>query len=618
MKYLLATCLLAGASLPSVAAMRAPDEAPAALERSESCRWDINTGSDCQIEQSITVLREAGRDDNGTQTLWSEADDRLEVSVAYTQQPDGQRIAVSARDRQQGTAPGDNGFDGYQFLKLAFPEVKVGSKLVLHYRRISPLVKPFAMLAKRLVLGSDDMRYDRLQYRVSSAQPLFWKLDDPQQQLAVQASDDRHQLQVQLRAPLYLATTEGSRRLKLRRQAQLDISTVADAREAERPVAQAIARLLAAPLPPLAQRAVTAAYGQPWQQQVAQLLENVNDRIRYMGDWRMSENGSVPFTLAQIEQRGFGDCKDMALTLAAMLRAAGHNASVAFVRSDWDNRPPLLATLGYFNHAIVRLKIGADSYWLDPTRKINALGSVANGLQDRLAFVFTPQGEVSAEQIAANLPAARFEEQVQDFTPLADGRWRMRGSNVLHGQQVRELFEDELSSNRSDADSTLLRDYFLFRDMNLRTLSVERGNTQRLVASPYTVAAQATVSNVTRPLGPYRMADLRLLSERVEVLRNYYSQDGVSDYFMEAGGYSGVTRLHGVKPLLPAPGCRVQSRWLDYAIAPLAVADGIGLRYELQRKVNWVGRDELASAEFKQMLEQLEECDAQAQLLLYK
>ncbi|WP_162291253.1 DUF3857 domain-containing protein [Vogesella sp. LIG4] len=618
MKYLFAAVVLGSASLASQAALRSPAEAPAAIEHSESCRWDLRSGSDCRVEQSITILREAGRDKNGTQTLWYEPDDKLEVREAYTLQPDGRRINVATRDQQRGNAADDNGFNNYQFLKLAFPEVKVGSKLVLHLRRFSPVIKPFGLLAKRFVFDDDDLRYDRMSYEVSAGQQLFWRVNDPQQKLDAQADQNGRHLRIQLRAPLYLGITEAGDRLKLRNPLQFDVSTVADAREAERPAAQAIARLLAAPLPPLAQQAVRAASGQPWQQQVAQLLEDVNDRIRYMGDWRVSENGVIPFPLADIERRGFGDCKDMALTLTAMLRAVGLDASVAFVRSDWDNRPPLLVTWGYFNHAIVRLKVEGVSYWLDPTSKVNALGSTSILLQDRVAFVLGAEGAVQPETIPANPPPARFEEQVQDFTSLDGKRWRMSGSNVLHGQTVRELFEDELASNRSDADSSLVRDYFLFENMNLRSLKVERGTAQRLVSSPYTVTALATVGNVTRPLGPYRLADLRLLRPRIENLRDYYAQDGVSDYFLEVGGYSGVTRLHGVKPLLQAASCKVQSRWLDYAIAPVAVVDGIGLRYELQRKVNWVSGDELHSEDFRQMLDQLEECDAQAQLLLYR
>src|SRR5574343_412459 len=80
-----------------------------------------------------------------------------------------------------------------------------------------------------------------------------------------------------------------------------------------------------------------------WQRQLASLVADVNTRIRYMGDWRISENGYLPFTLAQIEQRGFGDCKDMALTMAAMLRASGLQAQVALVRADVDNTPLLLS-----------------------------------------------------------------------------------------------------------------------------------------------------------------------------------------------------------------------------------------------------------------------------------
>ena len=47
---------------------------------------------------------------------------------------------------------------------------------------------------------------------------------------------------------------------------------------------------------------------------------------RYMGDWRATDRGYVPFTLGEIEDRGYGDCKDLSVLLTAMLKASGITA----------------------------------------------------------------------------------------------------------------------------------------------------------------------------------------------------------------------------------------------------------------------------------------------------
>jgi NADPH-dependent ferric siderophore reductase len=48
------------------------------------------------------------------------------------------------------------------------------------------------------------------------------------------------------------------------------------------------------------------------------------------------------------------------------------------------------------------------------------------------------------------------------------------------------------------------------------------------------------------------------------------------------------------------------------------VADGVGLRQHWLRKRLWVAADELASPAFARLLDELEQCDAQSQILLHK
>ncbi|WP_141556688.1 transglutaminase-like domain-containing protein, partial [Bacillus thuringiensis] len=81
--------------------------------------------------------------------------------------------------------------------------------------------------------------------------------------------------------------------------------------------------ILAAPLPPAAAAEVEAQRGKPAAEQVAAFMQHINGHYRYLNDQRLAERGLVPFTLAEIEQHGYGDCKDLATLLTAMLRASG-------------------------------------------------------------------------------------------------------------------------------------------------------------------------------------------------------------------------------------------------------------------------------------------------------
>lgn len=597
------------------AAYKPVSEATVALSRDEDCQWDVHTGKDCTVQQTLTVLQDAGRDEAGTQTLWYGQRETLTLLEAYTVQPDGSRLSLADRDRQQGSQAGENGFQSINFLKLAFPEVRTGSQVVLRYRKIEPPIRPFTALADRSVLSPSDWRIDLARYRIRSSQPLSWREKGFGGALTVTQNADRTEWQAELRN-FFLNTTEQGRRLALRSAPQLEVSTEPDALRAEQPVGEAFAKLLRDPLPPRAAAVVDAVRGQPWRQQVATLLQDVNDRLRYMGDWRESENGYVPFALDQIEARGFGDCKDMALTLAAMLRAAGLPASVAFVRASLDNAPPLLTTFGYFNHAIVHLQMAGQDYWLDPTRKINLLEGVPASLEDRPAFVIAEDGRLQSRHIAANPQEARLEEQEVDLYPVAGQRWRLAGRSRLHGQEAASLFGDELASGASEANQALVSSNFLYDGMSLLSHRVTRGATQRLITSSYPVQVEAAVQGVARPLGAFRLADLRVLTARVAGWRDYLARGGVSDYWLERGGFRTTIRLHGVRPLAPPQACQVRSPWLDMAVRPVAVAGGVGLHYSLARKTGWIPAAELSSPAFARMLDELEACDGQAQLLL--
>ena len=616
MKKTLMALLLAGIySQGSQAALKPESEAVVAVKLDKQCRWLVQKGSDCTITQQTTILKDAGRE-LGTYTLWVNEGDKVEMLEAYTLQADGRKLAVPSRDIQRGDVPGQNGFQGYRFIKLAYPEVAVGSTLVVRQRRQEARVAPYADLSERFVATVDAARLDELNLRIESDKPLHWRGKNTDGLLQVAQQNEDKVLTASLTRPFFLDTTETGRRFRFRQGPQLEISTEPDALRYLAPVAQAFEQRLRDALPPRAQATVDGIKGQPWQQQVAAILRDVNERIRYMGDWRLNENGHIPFTLAQIEQRGFGDCKDMALTLTAMLRAAGLQAEVALVRSDVDNAPPLLTPYGYLNHAIVHLQVEGRDYWLDGTQKLNALGGVVSQLEDRPAYLLR-DGQVQAALIAANDPLQSQEVQQIDYTPAADGAWQVAGSSTLSGVVARNLLHTELEEGAQALDRELA-DSFTYGAMRLSNTKVARTPLPRLLDQPYRFTATGSTRNFWRPLARFRLVDLRFLDARLAALREYQAKAGVSDYLLETGGGSATVRLHGVRAVAEPERCEVISPWLEYRIDPLKVADGVGLRQQWLRKRLWVSAEELASPAFAGMLDQLELCEAQSQILLQK
>ncbi len=85
-------------------------------------------------------------------------------------------------------------------------------------------------------------------------------------------------------------------------------------------------------------------------------VEAVHDWVvqntRYVG-LEFGVHGYKPYKVRQIFERRFGDCKDKALLLAAMLRQAGVPAAITLVRTrDLGSIAPEPASLAVFDHAI--------------------------------------------------------------------------------------------------------------------------------------------------------------------------------------------------------------------------------------------------------------------------
>jgi transglutaminase-like putative cysteine protease len=117
-----------------------------------------------------------------------------------------------------------------------------------------------------------------------------------------------------------------------------------------------------------AQAARIAAQAAEPAQRLAAVLRFVQREVRYLG-FEMGAGSHAPSAPDVVLQRRFGDCKDKALLMVAMLRALGVEAQPALVNTvarhaveQWLPAP------GAFNHVLVRARAGGREWWLDPTR----------------------------------------------------------------------------------------------------------------------------------------------------------------------------------------------------------------------------------------------------------
>ncbi|KPL10571.1 hypothetical protein AMJ71_02695 [candidate division TA06 bacterium SM1_40] len=102
------------------------------------------------------------------------------------------------------------------------------------------------------------------------------------------------------------------------------------------------------------------------EERVRLLYEWVRDNIEYVAV-EIGIGGGQPHPAPSVLQQRYGDCKDMAVLLIAMLRATGIEGSLVLVRTTdigrFDETLPSLQ----FNHAIVLASLPSGEVWLDPT-----------------------------------------------------------------------------------------------------------------------------------------------------------------------------------------------------------------------------------------------------------
>lgn len=117
-----------------------------------------------------------------------------------------------------------------------------------------------------------------------------------------------------------------------------------------------------------------------------QLLYALHQRVRYVAV-ELGQSAIVPASPEAVLRRTYGDCKDQALVLVAMLRAVGLPATLALLRAGpGEDVRPRLPALDVFNHAIVVVQ-SREPFWIDPTSSQARAGELPESDQGRLALI---------------------------------------------------------------------------------------------------------------------------------------------------------------------------------------------------------------------------------------
>ncbi|MGH8853497.1 MAG: DUF3857 domain-containing transglutaminase family protein, partial [Telluria sp.] len=298
--------------------------------------------------------------------------DKLVAIEAWTTKPDGRRVPVGPqqiRDQHEAASAEAPMFQDTRLKMVIFPDVAAGDRLTLRYsmRRHTPL---FPGQFEDLTVARP---YRHQDFRLTYDLPLSMTLqadavgfvpvagdDPPGRRRSTWRHVDGDNARLEQGAVSYL---DYGRRLA--------VSTFPDYAAFARAY-HARAAAAAAPDAAIARLAadITQGMADPRARAIA-LSDWVRRNIRYVAVYP-GPGGVVPHPATSVLANRYGDCKDHAVLLQALLAAAGLQANAALVNGDAAYRLPAVPTLGVLNHVMVY--VPQLQLFLDPTA-----GTVAGG-----------------------------------------------------------------------------------------------------------------------------------------------------------------------------------------------------------------------------------------------
>lgn len=379
--------------------------------------------------------------------------DEVPAIDAYTRKPDGARFPVDAgqiRDQEELPSPDAPMFTDTRTKVVVFPQVAVGDRLVLHYviHRHTPLLP--GQFDDLSASGFYQNAQFELIYDVPPSMTLY---ADAVGFLPLPAQDPPDRKRYHWR---YIAG--GNQRIEANSVSYFDygkrlaVSTFPDYAAFARAVraAGSGATQADADIAALAHQ-LTAGLADPRAKALA-LSEWVRRHIRYVAV-HIGPGGVVPHPAATVLRQRYGDCKDHAVLLHALLAAAGIDSTEVLVNNGNAYRLPRTPTFGILNHMINF--VPALNLYLDSTARSVAAGYLPASelgkpalLLDTGKLVTTPAAQPQRERTSAR------------FEVLADGRSRFEVSKTMSGaiaETYRQAVRDTGPADREQFVARMLQ-----------------------------------------------------------------------------------------------------------------------------------------------------------------
>ncbi len=541
--------------------------------------------------------------------------DKVEILEAYSR--NGDKIipveAAGIEDRDKGES---KEYDALKIRSVVFPQVEIGSHLHIRYviKTAKPLMEKRWSSSVTLMPGSF---VEKLHVTVKSEVPLYYRVHDPQHLVTVRQHDKR-QLDIvnRKRLPGWVHA-EKDVFFHPAGITEVGFSTHEKWPEFFATLDKDFAAILAAPVPKPLQSWLNKAKALPLvSEQILYLMNQMSHDFRYFGDWRRHNGGVVPRTLAEIEKSRYGDCKDLASLLTALLRALKIDANVALVRrgeNAWGVEPDYeLPEMGHFNHAIVQVKVGTQVWWLDATNPVSSLEAYPD-IAGRPAWILQAgQGHF------ARLPPALSP----NFVHAHDYEYRFKSQdavNVTVTANLRHLAPYRLANElmmapRSGVLSETLEYFSEGQEVHSFHYTKEPQTTRTL--ADLTMALEYQAGRVTFDAGK---AAFFVIPDGFLNATFYETETRESDLRLsgEPFVFQGVRRLKDTKmaQALPEP-CQVRSEWMDLRREIKVDGRDVVILQNVDLKKPFIMHSEFRSAPFHKLQADTKKCFYRAGILV--
>ncbi len=356
---------------------------------------DLHGHSKMIVERLIRINNDEGRERESMQFIdFNDRASKLKILVAHT--INGKKEIPVSRKNIEVKAVGDFSrfFDVQKKAKITFPNVQIGSKIYLKYELKTNEVPNEGFYS---FLADFNWWYmERYQAKIRSRLPLYFWKNDPAGVLEMASSHSGkwYTMEIHSTGPIRLQTTqEENAFIRSERSETFVVSSLESWAQYAGATIVNQEKLFAKPLPPGMEKIREAADSEPTLiQKLDKVASMLSQEYRYFGDWRRRNGGFIPRSLNEIDETHYGDCKDLSLASAAIFRALGLKADIAWtLRGEFHLRPNrdwYKLPVDWFNHAVTRVEApDGKIYWIDATNPVSFARAVPQDIAGKAAFV---------------------------------------------------------------------------------------------------------------------------------------------------------------------------------------------------------------------------------------